>query len=1108
MSPNIQISLFNSTGLPKQTITPILNTGSTSSLIFITETWLLPPNKYPTKWKQYHTYGTRLNSINTYRGQMGIALLVNPNFDLPVHHVPHDHPLLAKHTLSIIISSKILIHCLYLPPSLNQDTFSEILSLLPLTMANTTTTLICGDLNARMGAFTGDSRYNSKGRILRNWIDAQNLLLWNKQLALGQPTYYAYQGTSIIDYFLSTNQLQNPQLTIRDDLSLDSHHKFMTLSFKIPRLSANDYISRTPQRLMWSLRKLKYKDKVDRYREVFSKNLDLCTLSGQSSLITDRESASEFIEQINKQVCEAIYTSLDQVCGRQQQGSDDYLKDFWTDEMTNVFNLKEHYYKKWRKAHGLNNLNYWLLHQDTKAKLRRLVIQRRRETWRLFCNKMAQGEYTKAISKFSRIRKNRILKPTFSTVDGPQHSSNTMTNHLQQIYSGHLLPSQPIYTTQDHSDTIMAANPTFNYEDCPIDLDDVKEALKRLPAKKAPGVDHIRQEMLAPIAESIAQALIFLFKLCWQWSYTPLQWRVAQIVPIHKKGAHTEPANYRPISLTSVFRKLFERCLYPHLQNNSPPLDIAQGGFREARSTLDQTLCLAEICNLIRKKHHYKPVLAFLDIKSAYDTVDRNYIWHCLTGYSSEPLLNTLKNLFDDIYLEVLLNNTTSHRFSPKTGVLQGSILSPFLYSIYINNLPHVLRSFPLPSTPIDQPERLLQSINCLLYADDVVLIATPDKLRSLLTLCEIHSETLGYRWNPSKCVILDPSETHRPYTLYGNPIPQQDYFSYLGVPIKPGGYLDTSQLVQNNTNKALQTMNQLTSIGVNPKGFDRLLSIRFYTQIVRPQLEYGLAISIPSSRVFRQLESCQNTCIRRIFGGSNRSSVKVMLHLVKQPSMKDRVSLLQARFIFRAIDLPDDTLLATLLPHIQTSTINTQWYKLTRSPCWQLCAADANTLDLHSFRKRREQFLEDKLLQLREDPNSKLLSACRPYRTIDPILWLPMSHSERSRTIRWRLGWLPGGIPKDCPYHPNTHFSRYHATECLQMHSRLCLPRSIEDPLSFLLNLLPHRKPRDPQDASAWSYRWPVICILLQELDYLIHDKLPPSPVNPGRKLLEWLPK
>ncbi|KAI7904529.1 uncharacterized protein BX663DRAFT_530093 [Cokeromyces recurvatus] len=164
-------------------------------------------------------------------------------------------------------------------------------------------------------------------------------------------------------------------------------------------------------------------------------------------------------------------------------------------------------------------------------------------------------------------------------------------------------------------------------------------------------------------------------------------------------------------------------------------------------------------------------------------------------------------------------------------------------------------------------------------------------------------------------------------------------------------------------------------------KGFDRLLATHFYTQIVRSQLEYGLAISLLSAKDMQQLESCQNICIRRVFGGSSQSSVKVILHMVNQPSMK-------AQFVFPTIDLPDDTLLAKLLPELQASTFNTQYFH-----------------------------------QLRGKTHSVLLSACRHNLIIDPILWLPMTHSERSRTIRWRLGWLPRGIPKACLYYPYVHF-------------------------------------------------------------------------------------
>ncbi|KAI7905638.1 uncharacterized protein BX663DRAFT_535194 [Cokeromyces recurvatus] len=165
---------------------------------------------------------------------------------------------------------------------------------------------------------------------------------------------------------------------------------------------------------------------------------------------------------------------------------------------------------------------------------------------------------------------------------------------------------------------------------------------------------------------------------------------------------------------------------------------------------------------------------------------------------------------------------------------------------------------------------------------------------------------------------------------------------------------------------------------------------------------------------------------------------------------MKVRVSILQAQFVFRAIHLPDDTLLAKLLLELQASIFNTQWYKLIQTPCWRLCAANSIPLDQRSFRKHRQEFLEESFQQLRDETHSVLLSSCRPNLIIDPKLWLPMTPSEHSRTIRWRLGCLP------LPSNPNELFTRSHSFSCLHMHNRLQMPKSIEDPLSYLLNLLP----------------------------------------------------
>ncbi|ORE03043.1 hypothetical protein BCV72DRAFT_185050, partial [Rhizopus microsporus var. microsporus] len=66
---------------------------------------------------------------------------------------------------------------------------------------------------------------------------------------------------------------------------------------------------------------------------------------------------------------------------------------------------------------------------------------------------------------------------------------------------------------------------------------------------------------------------------------------------------------------------------------------------------------------------------------------------------------------------------------------------------------------------------------------------------------------------------------------------------------------------------------------------------------------------------------------------------------------------------------------------------------------------------------------------------NSNLLSLCRPTISSDPILWLPMTRLERSRCIRWRLGWLPSYNTTRCLRHTPQLLTKQHAIYCLDMH-------------------------------------------------------------------------
>ena len=95
--------------------------------------------------------------------------------------------------------------------------------------------------------------------------------------------------------------------------------------------------------------------------------------------------------------------------------------------------------------------------------------------------------------------------------------------------------------------------------------------------------------MLKVIAELISVPLAIVFNLSIQEGIVPLEWKIANVVPIFKKGNRYKPENYRPVSLTSVVCKLLESLLRNHMvefMNKHNLLNHSQHGFMKGRSCL------------------------------------------------------------------------------------------------------------------------------------------------------------------------------------------------------------------------------------------------------------------------------------------------------------------------------------------------------------------------------------------------------------------------------------------------------------------------------------------------------------------------------------------
>ena len=151
----------------------------------------------------------------------------------------------------------------------------------------------------------------------------------------------------------------------------------------------------------------------------------------------------------------------------------------------------------------------------------------------------------------------------------------------------------------------------------------VIKLLRNFKPFTASGPDGIPTNLLKETAVEIPPAITLLFQATIDHGRVPSQWKKAQIVPIFKKGSRSSPANYCPISLTSVLCKLCEHILHceniHHLFNNEILTD-AQHGFRKRRSFDTQLIVTPQdLAKGLDNKTQTDVIL--LDYEKAFDKV-------------------------------------------------------------------------------------------------------------------------------------------------------------------------------------------------------------------------------------------------------------------------------------------------------------------------------------------------------------------------------------------------------------------------------------------------------------------------------------------------------
>ena len=261
----------------------------------------------------------------------------------------------------------------------------------------------------------------------------------------------------------------------------------------------------------------------------------------------------------------------------------------------------------------------------------------------------------------------------------------------------------------------------------------------------------------------------------------PNAWRPVTVVPIPKKStSNALTKRFRPIAITSSALKLAERAILSRLRTYlTVPHDSLQFAYKTNRSTLD---AVSSVVHFISKSldQSVKSVRCiFLDYSSAFDSVPRFSLLKKLESFGCPiSILSWLKDYFTNRVQRTKMGGKLSCPLLNNSGVLQGAVLSPYLFSTYISDL------------VVSPPAKLIK------YADDVVLCQSVSNQSDFLSLSDNLTATdnfslqAGLHLNSSKCFeclfsLSRSSFPSEPSFISGSPVLRVDTVKYLGVTLQ-----------------------------------------------------------------------------------------------------------------------------------------------------------------------------------------------------------------------------------------------------------------------------------------------------------------------------------
>ncbi|GFX09265.1 probable RNA-directed DNA polymerase from transposon X-element [Trichonephila clavipes] len=299
-------------------------------------------------------------------------------------------------------------------------------------------------------------------------------------------------------------------------------------------------------------------------------------------------------------------------------------------------------------------------------------------------------EIAKDIKSHSQAQWEKHIE-ALSPVDNTLWRKSSLLHSLQAQFEPNHVAGRELFDQRIHDEVTNFINTPHVQEIEPTTPTEVLSYVQRLKPRKSPGLDQISNRMIKNLPLKFLLFITLLINQLFKNNYFPNSWKTAVVIPILKPDKDSAlPSNYRPISLLSCLSKVYEFVLLQRLNQHCAAFNFIipqQCGFRPKCSTVHQLLRVTELIHSGFAKHEATGIL-FLDIAKAFDKIWHDGLLIKLIRLDFPPPLNkSIHSFLSDRSFRVRVDKTLSSPRPIRSGLPQGSLSSPLLFTLYVTLL-------------------------------------------------------------------------------------------------------------------------------------------------------------------------------------------------------------------------------------------------------------------------------------------------------------------------------------------------------------------------------------------------------------------------------------